>query len=250
MIKPFQTLLTTLVIAAHATLLLFYASLKAPASMQPKRLVVSTKIEQPFQTKSAAPAAMIEQPLKTAPAPRAHPPKPKKTAPPKPTPPAKRTAPQKRITQTTQKQPVKKNRPPPPPPKQKAVPENLLKELEESIAKIEKNDHKRNAKAPLTVPAISGEQEKSGSSGACTYHEKLISCLQSALLLPEHGEVTIQLELTFLGEVFKMDVLKATSEKNRSYLEKQLPAVRFPPFDGGKTTYEKQTFILTFCNEI
>ncbi len=126
----------------------------------------------------------------------------------------------------------------------------LLKELEESIAKIENNSDKSIASKKTTAPPITLQidrlngQEANHEQQENDYTAILIDYLHHSLSLPEYGEVKIQLSLREDGSVAKVIVLKAQNEKNRRYLENNLPHLRFPSFKG-----KEQTFVLTFCNE-
>ena len=82
-----------------------------------------------------------------------------------------------------------------------------------------------------------------------SYTDTLISHLHESLSLPDFGEVKIQLSLRQDGSVVKVIVLKARNEKNRQYLESNLPHLKFPRFDGAWANKKEYTFVLTFCNE-
>ena len=140
------------------------------------------------------------------------------------------------------------------------IPESLLKELEESIAKIENKSDKgtTNKKAsisnkafvPISLQIDTPSSEFSNNEeGQGDYTETLINHLHQCLSLPDYGEVKIQLSLRQDGTVDKVVVLKTQSEKNRQYLENHLPRLRFPRFDGSYASKKEWTFTLTFCNE-
>jgi colicin import membrane protein len=75
----------------------------------------------------------------------------------------------------------------------------------------------------------------------------LIGYLQGYLQLPDVGEVQIQLTLRKDGKVENMKVIKAESEKNRKYLEENLPKLSFPAIYLDKTA--SRSFLFTFCNK-
>lgn len=77
----------------------------------------------------------------------------------------------------------------------------------------------------------------------------LASTLKNTLELPEVGEVKLELTVRRSGQVMKVRVLHAASEKNRRYLEINLPQMALPPFDEEMKQETSHTFILTFCNE-
>jgi outer membrane biosynthesis protein TonB len=136
------------------------------------------------------------------------------------------------------------------PPPAANVPHQLLQQLEESLAKIESSPAKSQRKKALhTLPTITlaTSEEQIGDTG---FQESIAAYLHQALSLPEHGEVKIELTLRSNGTVAKVIVLRSESEKNKKYLETNLPALQFPVLDGMFSNKKQQTFILTFCSEI
>ncbi len=138
------------------------------------------------------------------------------------------------------------------------ISEQLRKELEASIAKIEE---KKQTLAQKQQPASSQtftpiqlhiDSIESGSSTDMNlnYPNLMIGYLRQSLHLPEFGEVKIQLTLRQDGSVAKLVVLNTESEKNGRYLEESLPHLKFPSFNGSFAKKKEHTFVLTFCNEI
>ena len=229
-----------LVPAIHLSLLgIIFFSHPSIKPIQSKKLVVKTFT----QTSSTAPA------IKT-----------KATIPKKAAPPAKKKPPEKKAPSS----PLKKETPLPKTKtiqvkKQKSVREEHLKELEERIAKIEvKNDripHKSEllVPAPLTLNSSSslqvplGSLEYEESSASADIISSLVGYLQGYLHLPDIGEVQIQLTLYKNGKIETMKVIKAESEKNRKYLEEQLPKLSFPGIN--LDSVSSRSFLLTFCNK-
>ncbi len=173
--------------------------------------------------------------------------------------PQKTTPPVKKEPAIGEKQ-LSKNKPSPakknPPPQNRAkISDSLLKELEESIAKIENKGDKKvvhkkespNNKSfvvyPLQIDTASMQNDPNN------YTDTLIDHLHQYLSLPDYGEVKIQLSLRQDGTVVKVVIVKTQSEKNKQYLESTLPGLRFPPFDAAHANKEN-TFTLTFCNEL
>jgi hypothetical protein len=169
----------------------------------------------------------------------------KKTTP-SPSPSAKKkSSPSKSLPQKTPPKQVKKEIP-----KVKPSPlaQKLVRELEESIAKIEgshdKVDTSLELETPRTIDALKIESFKPNLTND-DYTGTLILCLQQSLNLPDFGEVKIKLTLRHDGTVEQLTVLKAESENNRRYLETHLPHVKFPALNN-----LEHTFVLTFCNEV
>ena len=244
-------LITGIVILAHVVVVV---GLSLSSALAPRK-----KMSKPFVVKHVAPK--MAAPVVAAPAPVAAPSPPalvKEEAKPAPQPKKQRSAPKKEPVKKPA--PAKKTAPPPPPKKvMKAkapppsespkIPKKLLQDLEESIAKIEgKHISKTPSQKKVDVPLPIESEETSDVD--LTFHEIIVSYLHEALNLPEHGEVKIELTLRQDGSVAKLIVLKSESEKNKSYLEKSLPSLKFPILDGMFSNKTQQTFILTFCNEL
>ena len=219
--------------------LLFHAA--PPKALKPKHLTVKT-FSPKVQTVAAAAPAPVAAVRKKAPPP----------APVKKTPAAAKKpqapAPVVKRPPLADKKPAAA--PIPQKPKKTSVPQELLQELEESIAKIdEKRDklyRRKKLEAPaaievLKIDALDTEKNTSDLS----YAETLVVHLKQTLNLPDYGEVKIQLTLGKDGSVEKVVVVKSESEKNKRYLEDHLPRLKFPSLNR-----DMHTFVLTFCNEV
>lgn len=144
--------------------------------------------------------------------------------------------------------------------KQKSAREEQLKELEERIAKIEaKNDRiaKKSelfvpstlvlhSSAPLPAPAQIAAAEESSSEE--DFASSLVGYLQTFLHLPELGEVQIQLTLRKDGKVDNIKIMRSESEKNRKYLEIEIPKLSFPSMY--TEAAGSRPLLLTFCNQL
>ncbi len=120
-----------------------------------------------------------------------------------------------------------------------------LKDIKETIAKIEA-ENARIVNSPQSKILETAEEAPLPDD----YPSSLIYCLQNNLQLPDIGEVKIQLTLFSNGKVEKMTILSAESETNKKRLEDTLMNLQFPSFPKEKRGLQKQTFILTFCNEL
>lgn len=171
--------------------------------------------------------------------------------------PKKKTAPQKK--QTMKEKPVQQKKSIAP--SKKAIPKDLIDELEERIAKIEQKRDKIDTKEPLknlgsikpleieSIEKIEPSGHASNELSADAYQKMLIECLRQSLNLPDFGEVKIQLTLREDGSVANVIVLKAESQKNKRYLEENLPRLKFPNLQGSLSKKKQHTFSLVFCNE-
>lgn len=247
------------VIGVHLLLIfflgVFHVAEKSPAV---KKLAIKQYAAKP------APKVVTAPPPKAAPA-AASRVKPKAITPPgpiaPPPPPANKPAPK----QTPEKKPTPQSPPPAPKaptptpassktkaktqtPVQSPLTQKLMKELEESIAKIEgkhdKVDTSRQIATPRAIDTLKIDHLEKDNSDE-DYTDTLILCLRQSLNLPDFGEVKIKLTLRQDGTVDKLIVLKTESENNRRYLETHLPNLKFPALNK-----QQHTFVLTFCNEV
>jgi outer membrane biosynthesis protein TonB len=198
-------------------------------SMKPPAVVAAAPTKpkpQKTAAAAAAPAPKKAAPVQQKPAPK------KESQAPKAAPKKEPAIADKQLGKPKQPAPAKK------PESRAKISDSLVKELEESIAKMDAPPAKKSkaiALMPLQIDVSSPEDE--------SYVSLLVSHLHQALSLPDFGEVKIQLSLRQDGSVAKITVLKAQSEKNRQYLETHLPQIKFPRLE------KESTFILTFCNE-
>jgi hypothetical protein len=77
-----------------------------------------------------------------------------------------------------------------------------------------------------------------------SYEELLIATFQSALDLPEIGEVKVRLEIDARGHLIDCTILETKSRKNGEFLKHRLPELLFPCFPGE----EIQSFTVIFRN--
>jgi len=142
------------------------------------------------------------------------------------------------------------------------VPKELLQELEKSLSKLDEHPVKATSKPSPSLPSpkafspLAGYQKEntqwtpSSFFEEGNYEESLVQMLHQMLNLPEYGEVKIQITLKQDGTVAHLKVISAESEKNKTYLEKHLPHLRFSHFTGPLSEKKEHTFTLTFCNEL
>jgi outer membrane biosynthesis protein TonB len=246
---PLKKALYIIVPAAHILLFCGFALTGPPKKLfNSKKLVVKT-----FTTQSSPPSVKGAAEKNNPPAvSKKVPPKPekkeaKKVQAPTLTPtPAPKKLPDPKKEKTLQ---VKK---------QKSAKEEVLKELEERIAKIEAKNDRMPLKPELAVPSsitLSSQTALQAPKAVADYDLRgddefigsLISYLQGQLKLPDVGEVQIQLTLRKDGRVETMKVIKASSEKNRKYLEENLSGLSFPQVYLDKSS--SRSFLFTFCNK-
>ena len=136
------------------------------------------------------------------------------------------------------------------PKKTPKAPDKVWKEIDEALAKIDDKVYSK-LQSKLDVPKVKGSSASQipfpdfGGDDEGTEEETLASFLHTSLNLPEFGEVKIQMTIKKDGTVARLNVLQAESHKNKAYLEKHLPLLRFPLI-----LDKEKTFTFTFCNEI
>lgn len=139
------------------------------------------------------------------------------------------------------------------------ISEELVQQLQESIAKIEKKTDKYRGEETFVLPekltpTSTVTSSNSYSENAEDYilgvKEELMQQLHMALHLPDYGEVKVQLQLSENGNVLSVKILKAASQKNRDYLEKELPCLSFSSIALYKLPAKERIFVISFHNEI
>ncbi len=118
-------------------------------------------------------------------------------------------------------QPPKKKKPPPP-------------KARDVLSKVQKNLQKIDTKTkPKTI----------------SYATLMMQRLQTALSLPEEGDVKLQLTLNADGKVLQLTILQSQSDRNSEYLSQVLPTLIFPGFTGDLQGRKQHTFTLTVCHD-
>ena len=137
-----------------------------------------------------------------------------------------------------------------PAPRKPQIPAHLLSELQESIAKIDQSSHKESPKKkPKTSIAIPTLSIVSGSKeDQAAYANALVACLKRSLVLPEVGEVKIELLLQSSGSLKSFRVLSSKSQRNQRFLEAELSKIRYPSFMGSLKSEKEHPFVITFSN--
>jgi len=220
---------TTVIVISIHLILLFVAALLVPKKKtRQKPLLVKTVV----QTPPPPPKAPVVE--TKAPAPR----------------PAKIQKAVNKKTHTKKlalKRPIKSTQPVQ---KRPQIPAHLLQELQESIAKIDQSSHKEspknNPKTPIAIPTL--HIERGNGEDKAAYANELVACLKRNLVLPEVGEVKIELLLQNSGSLKSFRVLSSQSERNQRFLEAELSKIRYPSFTGSLKSEKEHPFVITFSN--
>lgn len=114
----------------------------------------------------------------------------------------------------------------------------LIADAKKSLAALGKGGGRTLKTAiPLEVDAL--------SSADFGWGEEISEALRRALVMPEKGDVTVELVVLKTGRVSKVLILKAASAKNKSYIEEKLHQLQFPISPNGR----EGTFIITLSHE-
>lgn len=81
-----------------------------------------------------------------------------------------------------------------------------------------------------------------------SYRDTLVSYLENALTLPEQGNVKIALTVNRSGVVKSVLVKEAPSKANETFVEKMVPMLLFPPFEGNFKGESSHTFAITLTS--
>lgn len=140
----------------------------------------------------------------------------------------------------------------------------LISQAQERIAKIARSHDKMTPDAPtasleMSLPgALSGLKVDDLADGEtvlfgaqeASYRDELAGRMKLLLRLPEYGDVKMKLTLERSGKVVKVVITSAQSANNRSYIEKTVPTLSFPPFGHHFGTEAQHTFSITLSNDL
>jgi colicin import membrane protein len=187
--------------------------------------------------------------------------------PPKPKPRAIAPVPKPRKPIAKVQKPKLKPKPKPrskPKPKPKAKPrvepqrnrerEELLRQVEQSLEKIETVAHNvrtetQAERSPPSLEPLHIDQSKSTEKDSAPFRNELVRRLQLLLRLPDYGEVQMKLTLDRSGKVANLLIVSSQSPANQAYVEKTLPTLAFAKFGRLFPKELTHTFSLTLQNE-
>lgn len=259
-------------------------TVKAP---QPEPKIVETPkvepekpVEKPKKKPAPAPKKKVVEEKKPAPVVKKETPPPKK-APAKPAKTATTQAPVKKPTETPKPKPKK------PSPEEiaaleaekvkqkeltaaaesaRAHQQEVLNRAKENIAKIGESRHKIGAgkigagleatNIPKQLENLQIDALPTGTSipvefsaKEASYRDEVAARLKLGLRLPDYGAVKIKLTLERSGKVASVQIVSSESSKNRQYIEKTLPTLKFPPFGSHFADASQYTFMVTLNND-
>ncbi len=123
---------------------------------------------------------------------------------------------------------------------------NLLKEIAGSLETL--SSEPKKSRPILTLPPQLRPKAQIESKSDPSYGESLTAFLETALDLPEYGQVRAEIEIDQFGRLISCNILETRSLKNSEFLKTQLPNLIFPYFDDFGITDVSQTFTVVFRN--
>lgn len=234
---------------------------KEPRVAEPEPVLPAPPSEQPVHK------AQVEEEPTPIPEPTPAPepalqPQTKPKTPAKPTP-AKKTKPSPKPTKkppqsSTKKKEVPKKSAPKQAPKAdaaKAKRRELLANAQKKIAQVDQARSKVSETKPVRSAPVLGridnlqvdtfvDQSAALSPLEISYYDELASRLKLQLRLPEFGEVKIKLTLGNAGDFVSVAFVHAESKKNRAYIEKMVPTLKYPSFGTNFKGLKQYTFVL------
>lgn len=128
--------------------------------------------------------------------------------------------------------------------------------MQENLAKIRNNFNKDNPLkkndseiADLAEIVTLNIDSQIATLNAANYYDALVNCLKKGLILPEMGEVKVNLTIDHKGKVLKLETLESKSIWNKQYIEKHLPKLTMPSFELYYKGIAHKTFTITLTNE-
>ncbi len=136
--------------------------------------------------------------------------------------------------------------------------DKLISMMQKSLATLDGASSKGGEKGSPKKGAKAGSARKASSIGPLAseslsfeakYEEELVSYLEALLSFPEDGEVKVKLTLNRSGSVQKVEIVKASSTKNRNYIENSLASCSFPAFGTHFKGEASHTFTLNLTSD-
>lgn len=122
----------------------------------------------------------------------------------------------------------------------------LLSLMQESLKTLEGTTQKKEPQKNVSRPL--GPLASESITFTSDYEQFLASTLESALQFPEKGDVKIQLTLNRHGKIERVHIEKASSARNKAYIEEELLTFSFPPFGAKFKGENSHTFTINFTS--
>ena len=151
--------------------------------------------------------------------------------------------------------------------RQRVINENVrqkLAKVQENLAKVEQTGEKiKNAYSISKANVSSATSELKLeidalpigtripielSTKEINYRDEISMRVIRELALPEHGSGTIKLTIGRSGKIDRVEVMESASSRNKEFILKNLPNLRFPPFENRFKDSLQYTFIIKFNN--
>ncbi|MFY7842569.1 MAG: hypothetical protein ACOVOR_00925 [Rhabdochlamydiaceae bacterium] len=134
------------------------------------------------------------------------------------------------------------------------------RKIEESIAKIERQNDKLYQPSRIDIPELNFSASsfsqygdiKEGYTGDqdTGYEEQLIGYLKQTLVLPESGSVKVKINVDFSGRIVEVLIIETHSDANKKYLETHLKNLILPGFNKQVQKKYGTTFIFNFNSHV
>jgi hypothetical protein len=159
-------------------------------------------------------------------------------------PPLKQAPVKKADPKSAAKPAAKKGQPNSPPSQQK-----LISIMQQSLNTLNTTNSTQKQDSWQQKGKVIGKLKSEALSFETNYEEELAAYLESLFSFPEKGEVKLKLTLTRGGGIQKIDIVHATSERNREYIEATFPSCSFLPFGSRFKGEVAHTFTIRLTSE-
>lgn len=130
-------------------------------------------------------------------------------------------------------------------PKENPNREKLAQMMQQTLSSLNQSSSKTPSSS---LPKAIGPLASEALNFEAAYQDRLIAFLETALTLPEKGDVKLTLTVNRNGTVKKASVKETTSERNRKYVESSLPSLLLPSFENNFKGENAHTFSITLTS--
>lgn len=131
------------------------------------------------------------------------------------------------------------------------IAKSLVKELEEVVHELEGSENLMPSLSSSSTIILPNEVAnlnflESEERDLSEYGERLVAFLQTCLVLPEFGDVRVDLKIDSSGRLLSYNIVDAKSKKNEDFLRKRLPELTLPCFNETKNIHAEREFTIVF----
>lgn len=130
----------------------------------------------------------------------------------------------------------------------------IAKELSKVTAPPKEIVKSETIEIPKSIEGLHIEKKESTEQTELTsvereYQSQLIHFLESSLILPREGKISVEITLDKEGNLIKHEVKKVSDKSTETFIQNQLKSLRFPPFHHELSKEKQHTFLLTFSSK-